>query len=208
MFFEKRGGAPSWTPRLPLLQPRPLNEEDSPEPQTPSESADAKKQPFRSVCEPAGAGGSPPDGSLTSLGWLPNLKLLDLFSPEVRVRLHPPSPCSEEDACSSWETASSPSTSPKSDPLLCGASEPRGGPPSPLRQCLVHCGQFRAAPKRFRSDSTKPPFSFTSLVFLAIQHNRTGRASLHEICRWIRTHFKFFKEAEPGWQVVLIICMP
>ena len=140
------------------------------------------------------------DSSLTSLGWLQNLKVLDMFSPEVHVMLLPPSPCSE-DGCS-WETVSSSSTSPggKNDPFLAGGENSRH-PLSPFHQCLMHSAQFKLAPKRYRSDPTKPPYSTTSLVFLAIQHSRSGKSSLHDICRWIKNNFKFFKEAEPGWQV-------
>ena len=140
------------------------------------------------------------DSSLTSLGWLQNLKALDMFSPEVRVKFNPPSPCSE-DGCS-WETVSSSSTSPgcKNDPFLSGGGEPC--PLSPFHQCLMHSAQFKLAPKHYRNDSTKPPYSYTSLIFLAIQHSRSGKSSLHDICRWIKTNFKFFKDGEPGWQVL------
>ena len=200
MFGEKRGGAPSWSASL-TIQALPL---ESPVPLTQQQRrtlASAAPRKYIRESRPAAVGG-PTDSSLTSLGWLQNLKVPDLFSPEVRVILHPPSPCSE-DGCSSWETVSSCSTySPpapgKNDPLLSGGA-PRS--PSPLRQCLVHCTEFRSAPKRYRSDSTKPPFPHTSLVYFALQHSRSGKASFHEICRWIKTNFKFFKEAEPGWQV-------
>ena len=196
MFGEKRGGAPSCSPlTLPLASPATLTLQQ----QRTFPSAGQRKY----LRESRPAVGGPTDSSLTSLGWLQNLKVPDLFSPEVRVMLHPPSPCSE-DGCSSWETVSSSSTySPpagNNDPLLCaGGNAPRS--PSPLRQCLLHSTEFRSAPKRYRSDSTKPHFPHTSLVYLALQHSRSGKASFYEICRWIKTNFKFFKESEPGWQV-------
>ena len=196
MFSEKRGGAPSWSALT--RQSLPLESAADSQHQTCSTPA-AVRRKWHPCGQEVTAAGGPPDGSLTSLGWLQNLKVLDLFSPEVRGALHPPSPCSE-DGCSSWETLSTSSASPlggKNDPLLSGG----GSPPSPLHQCLAHSTQFRSAPKRYQSDSAKPPFSHSSLVYLAIQHSRSGKASLHEICRWIKTNFKFFKEAEPGWQV-------
>lgn len=214
MFFEKRGGAPSWASSAHLSAALPVSLMSAGGPDIVSAATEQMNSPpppaalqhsrkFQTCSrDPSSAAlGSPPDNSLTSLGWLQNLKGLDLFSPEVRSALQPPSP-SSEDGGSSWETVSSSSASPpcggdKNDPLLSfGAEEP-----SPLRQCVVHSTQFRSAPKRYRSDSSKPPFSHISLVYLAIQHSRTGKASLHEICRWIKTNFKFFKEAEPGWQV-------
>lgn len=135
-----------------------------------------------------------PDSSLTSLSWLQNLKVLDMFSPEVRVRFPPPSPCSEDRF--SWETASSSSTSPNDRQ---DDSDTR--PVSPIHRCIMQSDQFKLAPKRYRNDPTKPPYSYTSLIYLALQHSRSGKSSLHDICRWIKTNFKFFKEAENGWQV-------
>ena len=197
MFGEKRGGAGSWTPSTLALQSlqQPLESSAS--------IAGGQILAQRQACTAGRHSTSTDnqqttDSSLTSLGWLPNLKVLDMFSPEVHGKFHPPSPCSEDGG--SWETVSSSSASPggKNDPFL-SSVEPC--PLSPLHQCLVHSAQFKLAPKRYRSDSTKPPYSHTSLVYLAIQHSRSGKSSFHDICRWIKTNFKFFKEAEPGWQV-------
>lgn len=136
------------------------------------------------------------DSSLTSLGWLQNLKVLDMFSPEVRLMFLPPSPCSEDG--SSWETASTSSTSPDEKKDLSGDE---AFPKSPIQKCIIQSAKFRNAPKRYRNDPTKPPFSYTSLICLAIQHSRSGKSTLHDICRWLKTNFKYFRLAEPGWQV-------
>lgn len=201
MFVEKRGGATtSWTPAMSALPFQSLRLESSSDDveQTCSTLARRKSSPVIHAHEMKTDSGHS-DSSLTSLGWLQNLKVLDMFSPEVRVMFLPPSPCSE-DGCS-WETVSSSSASPgcKNDPFLSGSVDPC--PLSPFHQCLMHSAQFKLAPKRYRSDSTKPPYSYTSLIFLAIQHSRSGKSSLHDICRWIKTNFKFFKESESGWQV-------
>lgn len=136
------------------------------------------------------------DTSLTSLGWLQNLKVFDMFSPEVRVGLLPPSPGSEDDF--SWETVSSSSTSPDEKK---GSSNEEKFPLSPIHKCIMQSAKFRNAPKRYRNNPAKPPFSYTSLIYLAIQHSRSGKATLHDICRWIKTNFKYFRSTESPWQV-------
>ena len=190
MFYERGGGAANWmTLSLPLESPAdPLDQ-----------TALVRRKSCTSIHphEIKTENRSMPDSSLTSLGWLQNLKVLDMFSPEVRVMFLPPSPCSDDGF--SWETVSSSSTSPddKKDPSLASNTYPL----SPIHKCIVQSAQFKLAPKRYRNDSTKPPYSYTSLIYLALQHSRSGKSSLHEICRWIKTNFKFFKEADTGWQV-------
>ena len=145
-----------------------------------------------------GIGDSPSllDSSLTSLSWLQNLRVLDLFSPEVSMPLVPPSPCSEDEF--TWESSTVSSSSPeeKRDSNDVGISL------SPIRKCLLQSAQFRSAPRKYRNKSDKPAFSYTTLIYLAIKHNRTGRATLTEIYRWIKENFKYYRTAEPSWQVV------
>ena len=129
------------------------------------------------------------DSSLTSLNWLQNLKVLDLFSPDVSLPIIPSSPCSDDEF--SWESISSTSEEKKDARLAL----------SPIRKCLHQAAEFRIAPKRFRTLTEKPPFSFTTLIYLAIRHSRLGRITLSEIYRWIKENFKYYRTAEPTWQV-------
>ena len=194
MLSEKRGGATSWTRQASLTF----------QPVVPSTSA-LKQAARRNSCPALHAHEvktetrSMPDSSLTSLGWLQNLKVFDMFSPEVRLMLHPPSPSSEDSL--SWETVSSYSTSPPDKKDSSSPSADDASPLYPVHKCIVQSAQFKAAPKRYRSDPIKPPFSYTSLIYLALQQSRSGKCSLHDICRWIKTNFRFFREAESGWQV-------
>ena len=137
-----------------------------------------------------------PDNSLTSLSWLQNFKLHEMFSPEVRLRLLPPSPCSED--AFSWETLSTSSTSQDETKA---ARDDEMLPLSPIHKCLVQSATFRNEPKKYRNDTAKPPISEASLIYLAMQHSRSGKVTLHHIFRWIKTNFKYFKSANTGWQV-------
>ena len=157
------------------------------------------------------ARGSPPDSgaeagildnSLTSLGWLQNLRVLDLFSPDViSAPLVPPSPNSED--ALSWESVSS--LSPGDDRSKQSGSE-TGISLSPIRRCLVQSNEFKKSPKKYRTRGDKPPFSFTTLIFLAITH-KSGQASLSEIYRWIKTNFKYYRTADRSWQVSHVLVM-
>lgn len=138
------------------------------------------------------------DSSLTSLSWLQNLKVPDLVSPEVAVPL-PPSPHSEDDLSIS-ETGSSSSRSPEIERRQNKDSK-TGIALSPIRKCLLQSMEFKRAPKKYRGDPDKPPFAYSTLIYLAIRHSKTEKVTLNEIYRWVKETFKYFRQAEPGWQV-------
>lgn len=141
------------------------------------------------------------DSSLTSLGWLQNLRVLDLFSPDViSAPIAPPSPCSED--AFSWESVST--SSPGGEHRCKRSDSETGISLSPIRRCLVQSSEFKKAPKKYRTRSDKPPFSFTTLLFLAITH-KSGQASLSEIYRWIKTNFKYYRNSDRSWQVGCMI---
>ena len=138
------------------------------------------------------------DSSLTSLSWLQNLKVPDLVSSEVAVPL-PPSPNSEDDV-STCETSSSISRSPELERYQNKDSKV-GIALSPIRKCLLQSAEFKRAPKKYRSNPDKPPFAYSTLIYLAIQHSKAEKVTLNEIYRWVKETFKYFRQAEPGWQV-------
>lgn len=131
------------------------------------------------------------DSSLTSLGWLQNLKVLDLFSPEAKVPVAHKSPsCSEGD----WETvSSSDSTEEKPAPHI-------GISLSPIRKCLLQSAEYRRTPKKFRNNVEKPPYSYTTLIYLAIHHSKSEVVALNDIYRWMKENFKYYRTAEAAWQ--------
>ena len=140
-----------------------------------------------------------PDNSLTSLSWLQNFKLIEMFSPEVRLCLLPPSPCSED--AFSWETLSNSSTSQDETKEAKAAQDDEMLPLSPIHKCLVQSAMFRNESMKYRNSTTKPSISEASLIYLSMQHSRSGKVTLHHIFRWAKTNFKYFKSANTGWQV-------
>ena len=137
------------------------------------------------------------DSSLTSLSWLQNLKVPDLVSPEVPVPL-PLSPNSEEEC---GDTNSSISRSPEPERYQSSKDSKVGIALSPIRKCLLQSAEFKRAPRKYRSDSEKPPFAYSTLIYLAILQSKLEKMTLNEIYRWVKENFMYFRHAEPGWQV-------
>ncbi|ONH73332.1 Forkhead protein sep1, partial [Pichia kudriavzevii] len=48
--------------------------------------------------------------------------------------------------------------------------------------------------------NTKPPYSYASLIGMALLRAPDRRLTLAEIYQWISDHFKFYKKGEVGWQ--------
>ncbi|XP_022685699.1 forkhead box protein K1-like [Varroa jacobsoni] len=48
-------------------------------------------------------------------------------------------------------------------------------------------------------DSVKPPFSYATLICMAMQAN-ANKMTLSAIYAWIRENFKYYRTADPGWQ--------
>ncbi|XP_001659572.2 uncharacterized protein LOC5571132 [Aedes aegypti] len=48
--------------------------------------------------------------------------------------------------------------------------------------------------------SSKPPFSFSSLIFMAIENAQQKALPVKEIYAWIVQHFPYFKTAPTGWK--------
>ena len=138
-----------------------------------------------SAIEVSSVSGSLLNCSLTSLSWLPNLEISGLIS-------------------SSSLTGVPPST----DILLSSSSPKRKGNNScsellsPVKKCLVQSADFKSHPTKYSNSSEKPPFSYSTLLYLAIQQSKSGDLTLNEIYHWIKSSFNYYQYAESGWQVL------
>lgn len=47
---------------------------------------------------------------------------------------------------------------------------------------------------------TKPPYSFSCLIFMAIEDSPIKKLPVKEIYNWILTHFPYFQSAPTGWK--------
>ena len=57
---------------------------------------------------------------------------------------------------------------------------------------------FGASP--VRGPCAKPPFSFSCLIFMAIEESPTKRLPVKDIYDWIVNNFAFFRAAPAGWR--------
>lgn len=48
--------------------------------------------------------------------------------------------------------------------------------------------------------NSKPPYSFSCLIFMAIEDSPTKALPVKEIYSWITQHFPYFKTAPNGWK--------
>lgn len=129
------------------------------------------------------------DSSLTSLSWLQNLRVHDLISPPSLVTDIFPSP----EKCL-------PSSPQGREGNRCGRNS-YGISLSPIKKCLLQSADFKRHPRKYSNSSEKPPFSYSTLLYLAIIQSKTGKVTLNEIYRWVKDNFQYYKYAEASWQV-------
>jgi len=123
------------------------------------------------------------DSSLTSLSWLQNLRVHDLISPPSLM--------------DSGSTSPDLSSSPRDN----SHRNSYGISLSPIKKCLLQSSDFRKHPKKYSGSRDKPPFSYSTLLYLAIIQSKNGKATLNEIYQWIKDNFLYYRYADAGWQV-------
>lgn len=144
------------------------------------------------------------DDDLTSLSWLQEndiLKGMNLISqsPNNSVASTPIKVCNgmltdrsptsdyvEDSSASNAESSSSSLNSPVPQQIIAGAQKskhPHNVPYDPL----IHT-------------SSKPPYSFSCLIFMAIEDSQQKALPVKEIYAWILDHFPYFRTAPTGWK--------
>lgn len=152
----------------------------------------AEKKPLcaaQSMLSPLGA---PLDNSLTSLNWLQNVRIVNFEAipmvPEQQPELFSAS-CSDSDesSCSSDGDAYQEFTSNAN-----------------FRKCLDELAQYKKSKKNYTLELSKPAYSYVTLIFLAITSSSTDM-TLHDICKWIKDNFCYYRIAAFGWQVGMVV---
>ncbi|XP_061568565.1 forkhead box protein J1-A [Cololabis saira] len=142
---------------------------------------------------------SPPglDDSLTSLQWLQDFSILDAGAPD-----RPPG---SQDR-GSWGSRGSRDPGAPASPLA-GDPASMGNPGAPTAAAfsrplprLVAHGHCPAEVDYGRDASVKPPYSYASLICMAMQASRGSKITLAAIYRWITDNFCYYRHADPTWQ--------
>ena len=133
------------------------------------------------------------DNSLTNLNWLPDFRVPSIDGKEKSIDLlKQGSELTVSDSASSTGSTTLESEVERDECLL---------PLSPIKRCLNQTAEFEKNPLRFEEDPNKPPFSYTTIIYLAIRSCEKDKVMLSDIYQWIRDHFKYYRIAEPTWQV-------
>ncbi|KAM4632274.1 forkhead box protein J1.2-like [Discoglossus pictus] len=133
------------------------------------------------------------DDSLTNLQWLQDFSILSTDLSSIAM-IQPPSSCNPQGPCSppAGDTASyhaprmgrqKPVPGPLSWPSLPSAS------PSPVQEV-----DYRTNP------CVKPPYSYASLICMAMEASQQRKLTLSAIYSWITQNFCYYRHADPSWQ--------
>lgn len=127
------------------------------------------------------------DNSLTSLNWLPEFQIDSVT----------------ERSClsSADESVFKNGTSVQDSDKESTEREEITIPLSPLKRCMTQTAEFEQNPWKYEHDPNKPPFSYTTIIYLAIRSSKNDKVMLSEIYQWIKDHFMYYRLAEPTWQV-------
>lgn len=122
------------------------------------------------------------DDCLTDLNWLQNLNImtkLGASTPETPPASPVPSPEYSKSSCCMI-------SSNKSGSKTC---------PKPEIEDVVD----------YKVDGTvKPPYSYATLICMAMKANK-NKMTLSAIYKWIKENFMYYRDADPSWQVRIIL---
>lgn len=131
------------------------------------------------------------DNSLTSLNWLQNVRLVNFKA----VPVIPEQQDSFSASCSDSEESNCSSDGDTYQEITSNAG---------FRKCLDELAQFKKSKKDHLLELSKPGYSYVTLIFLAITSSNTDM-TLHDICKWIKDNFCFYRVAAFGWQVCTLL---
>ena len=119
------------------------------------------------------------DDSLTNLQWLHNITVLDITPAGLA-------------------TESSPSSSPRSSEDDLAETSSEKSDPEVIKQDSKI--DYTSDPNR------KPPYSYATLICMAMRETKKTKITLSAIYKWIRENFVYYRHADPTWQV-LYLCV-
>lgn len=143
----------------------------------------------------------------------PKIQNEDDTSPRIRVKLKPEKIKIEEDQETdltnlTWLQNITNIMSVPQFPVLPMSPNPQAkSPPANSRlqkfnQTIVKCQKdFMENKLEYQTNSEKkPPYSYSTLICMAMRYNN-DKMTLSAIYSWIRENFKYYRNADPTWQV-------
>lgn len=161
------------------------------------------------------------DDSLTSLHWLQNFSILST-DPERPTGAGPGCPSTQQHFYLKrlgFPGSDSPSSPPAADTAATGMPRYLGSPvtsgsdsnAAPHFASCAHPGSgysqitIQPSPPEEvdykNNPKVKPPYSYASLICMAMQASKQPKVTLSTIYNWITENFCYYRHAEPSWQV-------
>ncbi|XP_053327351.1 forkhead box protein J1.2-like [Spea bombifrons] len=133
------------------------------------------------------------DDSLTNLQWLTDFSILSTDLSSIATT-YPPPPRTSHGPCSppAGDTATCQSSRPGKQRSVIGSSSWPSLPsssPSPAQEV-----DYRTNP------NVKPPYSYASLICMAMEASQQRKLTLSAIYNWITQNFCYYRHADPSWQ--------
>ncbi|KAI8500980.1 forkhead box protein J1-B-like [Branchiostoma floridae x Branchiostoma belcheri] len=132
------------------------------------------------------------DDSLTSLSWLQNLNIMKIPTP-------PSSPKPADDGSKRQTQAQPAAVSGNASQHVHVKEEHKAtlyapaGPPIGTPESIDKI-DYKTNPY------VKPPYSYATLICMAMKETKKSKITLSDIYKWIKTNFKYYEMAEPSWQ--------
>lgn len=151
------------------------------------------------------------DDSLTSLNWLQNLRIMRIQHPT------PPSSPTPLSIQNSLKTALQahkggngvfkPSNSHRTSNSEIKISKLSSSHNHHLHHHHHHHHQHLQTPVQLdqkidykANSSIKPPYSYSTLIWMAMKESKKNKITLSSIYKWITENFKYYQVADPSWQ--------
>ena len=156
----------------------------------------------------------PLDDSLTSLNWLQNLNIMKITTPTP-----PASPTPQDDLNLGALPQYTPQTQVNPNAVLnMGNVKVKQEPGSPISspstlykltgQMMDVAPPTTTNPNAFHdkidyktNPYVKPPYSYATLICMAMKETKKNKITLAGIYNWITENFMYYRHADPSWQV-------
>ncbi|XP_060116638.1 forkhead box protein J1-like [Heteronotia binoei] len=134
--------------------------------------------------------GAPEDDSLTNLQWLQEFSFLPAADPEA--------PSASRVLQGSYGPASPPAGDTAAKGMPASTGKPTSSSTSFRQPPATLASEAAAACKT--DSQVKPPFSYATLICMAMRASKEAKLSLAAIYAWIMENFCYYRHAEPSWQ--------
>lgn len=135
------------------------------------------------------------DDSLTSLQWLQEFSIINANEGKT------PSSSVDPHGYRHLPGSAAPCSPLAADPACLGMPHTPGKPTSSSTSRAAHLGLQPMEEIDYKTNPhVKPPYSYATLICMAMQASKKTKITLSAIYKWITDNFCYFRHADPTWQ--------